>query len=170
MTPIESGPSAMEQVWIGAAGNLIGGFLALVLWQIAVYWNGRKRHADLVNQKRASIAIELGKLRTYLRLLIENTDYISSTIPNRSSTVLAAIVRLGPDLTPGRSIEPQLGEMEIAISRVEIIASRLFLATTGIAMAMNGVAAEITKLQDSLKAEAENSLSKIADFEQAIIK
>jgi hypothetical protein len=133
-----------------------------------VRWE-QKRLADALAQKRNAIAIEIFKIRSFLNLMKEHAGPASATLPNRSSSVLAALIRLGPDLTPGRSLEPQLAELEYRLGRVEATAARLFVSTTGIATAMRGNERELEELRKSLSSETESALSALKSFEQAVI-
>ncbi len=171
MAPPDAAPSAWAEVFIGAAGNLIGGFGATVLWWLVWRRSERRRLQDAVAQKRNAISLEIAKIRAWLRLLKEDANRASTTFSGRGAGVLGALVRLGPDLTPGRSLEPQLGEVEHRLGMVEAAATRLFVATTGAATALRGpqIDEELSQLPKILGKEADAATMALQNFEQALI-
>lgn len=168
MAPPEVVPSAWAEVFIGAAGNLIGGFAAAVLWWLVWLRFERRRGQDAVAQKRNAIALEIAKIQALLRLLKADANRASITFAGRGAGVLGALVRLGPDLTPGRSLEPQLAEVEHRMGMVEAAAVRLFVSTTGLAVALRGNEDELEQLPRIVASEADAALEALQKFEGAL--
>lgn len=166
----DAAPSAWHEVLFGAAGNLIGGFGATLLWWAATLWAQRRQLNTAITQKRNAISLEAAKIRAWLRLVKEEPERASATLPARSSQVLSAVVRLGPDVTGGRSLEPMLGELEHRLGMVEAAAARLFAATTGIATAMRGNEQEVERIRQSLPLEAGKALGALDAFEGVVLK
>jgi hypothetical protein len=162
-------PTVWQEIFYGAAGNLIGGFIATLLWWVAMLWWERRKQLTAVRQKRNAIAIEVAKVRAWLRLLKEDPDRASVALPSRASQVLGTLIRLGPDITPGRSLEPALGDVEHRLGMVEIATTRFFAATMGIATAMRGNEAEVDFIRRQLSIEADKALESLSHFEQTVL-
>jgi len=169
MCPPEAAPSAWAEVFVGAAGNLIGGFAASVLWWLVWLRFERRRSRDAVAQKKNAIALEVAKTRAWLRLLKEDTNRASPTLAGRGAGVLGALVRLGPDIAPGRSLEPQLGELEHRLGMVEAAAARLFVSTTGPATALRGNEDELEELPKIVASEASAAMKALGEFERSVL-
>ena len=169
MAPVDCAPSAWTEVMTGAAGNLVGGFGATLLWWLATLIWERRRLAAAVGQKRNAIALEIAKTRAWLRLLKEDSARAATSLSGRGSGVLAALVRLGPELTPGQSLEPQLGEVEHRLGMVEAAAMRLFVSTTGMATALRDNEGELEELRKALSSEADAGVVALKNFEQAVL-
>lgn len=162
-------PTAWHEVIVGALGNLLGGFAATLLWWCCSSWLDRRRRLAARAQKRNAIALETAKIRGWLRLIIQDPDRASAGLPDRSSQVLSALVRLGPDLGQGRSLEPSLAILEHRLGMVEAAAMRLFVSTAGVAAALRGNDDDLDQLKEALPREAEKALAALGDFERSAV-
>lgn len=162
-------PSALADVLIGATGNLLGGAAVTLLWWGVTSCTQRRRKSADLEQKRNAIAIEIAKIRAWLRLLKSDVDRASTSVFGRGLGALGALVRVGPQLISDGSLEPTLGELEHRISMVDAAASRLFVLTTGVATAMRGNEEELEQLRRTVQSEADAATKALNDFEQEVL-
>ncbi|HEX2839557.1 MAG TPA: hypothetical protein VHN77_15675 [Phycisphaerales bacterium] len=154
----------------GALSDFAGGLAATIVWWAAWILHNRSQQAKQRLQKRQSISIEVALLLAWLRTLESEPSRGVTTFAHRGVTALSALVRLGPDITPGRSLEPSLGELEHRVAVVEALATRLFVETTGIARAMTDDTDLVSALKVSLTEAITEAKTSLKKFESAFMQ
>ncbi|MBC7785158.1 MAG: hypothetical protein H7144_15085 [Burkholderiales bacterium] len=170
MDPNSQTPSAWWEIFVGASGNLVGGFGATLLWWFATLAIDKRREKRQRAQKREAIEAELTKLGAWLRLVQLGDDRANSFLGINSASTLAALLRIGPSLADDQSsFEPQLTELEYAITLVTTTLNHINGMTSGMASAMRGIETELQEQRDVLLRNIQFAASALEQFEKAVL-